>query len=163
MTFKCDKCDKPATIHLTEIVDGQKTEKHLCEDCAVTEGITVKTNLPISQLLEDFVLQTSSSVEASQELNCDVCGLTYEQFREQTLLGCPNDYEAFAPVLGPLLERAQEGATQHIGKVPHRAGNDQKKQNAILRIRAELKGAIAAEDYERAAALRDQIKELENT
>ncbi len=161
MNFKCDKCGKPAMIHLTEIIDGQKLEKHLCEDCAATEGITVKASLPISQLLEDFVLQTSSSGRTA-EFQCDVCGLTFAEFRDQAVLGCPNDYDAFEPALTHLLERAQEGASQHIGKVPHRAGNDQKKQNAILRLRAELKGAIAAEDYERAAALRDQIKELEN-
>ena len=161
INMKCDKCDKPATIHLTEIVDGHKSEKHLCEDCAGTEGITIKANLPLSQLLEDFVLQTSSGAEAS-DLSCDVCGLTFSEFRDHAVLGCPHDYNAFEDALVPLLERAQEGASQHVGKVPHRAGSDQKKQNSILRLRAQLKGAIAAEDYERAAALRDQIKELES-
>lgn len=160
MSIKCDQCDRPATIHLTEIVDGEKLEKHLCEDCASSEGITIKSNLPLSQLLEDFVLQTAEGKESS-ELTCDVCGLTLSEFRDQALLGCPHDYDAFDPALVPLLERAQEGASQHIGKVPHRAGGDQRKQNAILRLRAQLKGAVAAEDYERAAALRDQIKELE--
>jgi len=160
---KCDRCrKKPATVSVTEIIEGEKIEKQLCEDCAAAEGITFKASIPISQLLEDFILSTSSGVEAS-ELKCDVCGLTFAEFRKQGVLGCPHDYEAFGPVLDPLLERAQEGATQHTGKVPHRAGSDQKKQNAILRLRAELKGAIAAEDYERAAALRDQIKELEKT
>jgi protein arginine kinase activator len=162
MKHKCDKCDKPATVYMTEIIDGQKLEKHLCEDCAMAEGITIKATIPISQLLEDFVLQTSGGEEFS-EMECDVCGLTFEEFRKQGVLGCPHDYDAFDSALRPLLERAQEGASQHTGKVPHRADSDQKKQNALLRLRAELKGAIAAEDYERAAALRDQIKELEKT
>ena len=161
MGYKCDKCGKPATIHLTEIADGQKIEKHLCEDCAGSEGITIKSNLPLSQLLEDFVLQTSAGREEA-DLTCEVCGLTFSEFREQAVLGCPHDYDAFDSVLTPLLEHAQEGASQHVGKVPRRAGSDQKKQNAVLRLRAELKGAIAAEDYERAAELRDRIKEMED-
>ena len=162
MKRECDKCGKPATVHLTEIVEGKKIEKHLCEDCAVSEGITVKANLPISQLLEDFILQTASTEETA-DLKCDVCGLSFSEFRERGLLGCPNDYDAFEPALRPTLERAHEGAGQHIGKVPRRAGSSQKKQNALLRLRAELKGAVAAEDYERAADLRDQIKEMEDS
>jgi len=162
MKQKCDKCSKPATVYMTEIIDGKKIEKHLCEDCAMAEGITIKASIPINQLLEDFILQTSGGPGAS-DLTCDVCGMTFAEFRNKALLGCPHDYEAFQPVLEPLLERAQEGACQHTGKVPHRAGSDQKKHHALLRLRGELRNAVAAEDYERAAALRDQIKELEKT
>jgi len=160
MKKQCDKCGKPASVYLTEIVGGEKIEKHLCEDCACAEGITIKANVPISQLLEDFILQSG---EDEPESKCDVCGLTFSEFRQSGRLGCPNDYDAFAKELQPLLERAQEGASQHIGKVPHRADSSQKRQTAMLRLRAQLKDAIAAEDYERAAVLRDQIRELENT
>jgi len=162
MKSKCDKCDKPATVHLTEIVGDQKTEKDLCEDCALAEGITVKTNMPIGQLLEEFVLQSPEDEEIAK-LRCEVCGITFHEFRQQGLLGCPNDYNAFERALEPLLNRAQEGAARHIGKVPSRAGGDQKKQNALLKLRADLKNAIATEDYEKAADLRDQIKELEGS
>lgn len=162
MKYKCDKCSSPATVHLTEIIDGKKMEKHLCENCAASEGITIKANIPIGQLLEDFILSTTTGEDIS-ELSCDVCGTTFAEFRNQGLLGCPHDYEAFAPALIPLLERAHEGASHHIGKIPHRAGSDQKKQTAILRLRAELKNAVVKEDYERAAALRDQIKEFERS
>ena len=162
MKHECDKCGKPATVHLTEIADGQKTEKHLCEDCASSEGITVKASLPISQLLEDFVLQ-SSSRENVTNLKCDVCGLTFAEFRRRGVLGCPNDYDAFEAVLKPMIRRAQENASQHLGKVPKRTGGDQQKQNSILRLRAQLKAVIAAEDYEQAAGLRDRLKELEET
>jgi protein arginine kinase activator len=160
MKRECDKCGKPATVHLTEIADGNKVEKHLCEDCAASEGITIKSSLPISQLLEDFILQ-SAGREDTSDLRCDVCGLSFAEFRQRGSLGCPNDYDAFAEALDPLLRQAQEGAGQHIGKVPRRAGADQAKQNAILRLRAELKKAVAAEDYERAAEMRDRLKEME--
>ncbi len=161
MKHKCDKCGKPATVYMTEIINGEKIEKHLCEDCAMEEGITIKATLPISQLLEDFILQTSAGGIELSELQCDVCGLTFAEFRKKGLLGCPNDYDAFDLALRPLLEHAQEGASQHVGKVPHHADSNQKRQNALLRLRAELNTAITTENYERAAALRDQIKELE--
>jgi protein arginine kinase activator len=162
MQIKCDKCDKQATIHLTDIVDGKKNEVHLCEDCAASEGLTVKASIPLSQLLEEFVLQKSSAPEQADP-KCDVCGMTFSQFRQKGLLGCPNDYDAFAPMIEPLLERAHGAQTQHVGKAPAKAGTSQQKQNAVLRLRGALRAAIAAEDYERAAALRDQIKELENS
>ncbi len=159
---KCDNCDRPATVYLTEILGGEKIEKHLCEHCAAAEGVTIKADIPISQLLEDFVLQTSDQQEGD-ELKCEVCGLTFKDFRQKGLLGCPNDYQVFGSALTSLMERSQEGAGQHMGKVPHRAGSDQKKQTTILRLRAELQAAIVNEDYEQAAILRDQIKEFERT
>ena len=159
MKGKCDNCGRPATVHLTEITNGQKLEKHLCEECAVAEGITIKANIPISQLLEDFILQSGGAAEA--ETTCEVCGMRFSQFRKQGLLGCSNDYEAFSGALEPLLKRAHEGATHHVGKVPRRAGSDQKKMNTLLKLRAQLKTVVAAEDYEQAAELRDQIKKLE--
>ena len=159
-TIKCDKCEKVATVHLTEIVDGDKTEKHLCEHCAATEGITIKADMPISQLLEDFILQSAEESDDA-DLSCEVCGMSFAEFRRHGVLGCPHDYDAFEGALLPMLARAQSGATEHIGKVPRHSGRDQKRQNAVLKLRAELRGAIAAEDYERAAGLRDKIKELE--
>jgi len=160
MAHKCDKCGKPATVHLTEIFGDQKVEKHLCDHCAAEEGGIAKSNVPISQLLEDFILRGDSDYD---DITCDVCGITYAEYRKQHRLGCPHDYEAFAEQLVPQLQDNHEGASEHIGKVPHRAGGDQEKQTALLRLRAELKRAIAIEDYERAAALRDQIRETEDS
>jgi len=157
MNFKCDHCGKPATVHLTEIEGGAKIEKHLCESCAQSEGITIKADVPISQLLENFILQSGST---TPEPTCEICGMTLSEFRRGGLLGCPNDYETFSHVLVNLLERTHEGASQHVGKVPVRAGLDQQRATALLRLRAQLKAAVAQEDYERAAAIRDEIKEM---
>ncbi len=162
MKIKCDNCDRPATVHMTEISGNEKVEKHLCEECAGSEGITIKANVPITQLLEDFVLATTAGAEVA-EIQCDVCGLTFAEFRHAGVLGCPSDYDAFEKALVPMLERAHQGATQHIGKVPQRADNDQARLNTILRLRGELKSAIAAEDYECAAMLRDSIKEAQDS
>ena len=160
MKIKCEKCDREATVHLTEIVNGQKIERHLCAECAATEGVTSKVQLPISQLLEEMVLQSSGGKEAAR-LRCDVCGLSFVEFRQGGLLGCPNDYEVFADVLTDVLERAHEGASQHTGRVPANAAETQRRQAELLRLRAALKQAVAQEDYERAAELRDRIQEVE--
>ena len=162
MKFKCDKCDKPATAHLTEISDtGQKIVKHLCNDCLGPEGIQIKPNVPIDQLLEEFLLSGTPGQPSLPDLTCDVCGATFADYHNEERLGCPNDYDAFGQPMQTIIAQMQEGATEHIGKVPHRAGGDQQKQTAVLRLRGELKRAIAVEDYERAAALRDQIHQLE--
>jgi len=162
MKYKCEKCSKEATVHLTEIIDGQKIERHLCEACAAAEGITTKAHVPIAQILEEMLLQSAAGSDLGS-LKCDVCGITFLEFRERGLLGCPNDYEAFEKVLVPLLERAHEGASCHVGKVPANAEEGQRRHNELLRLRGQLKDAVAAEDYERAAELRDRIKELEGS
>lgn len=162
MKFKCDKCDQPATVHVTEIIGGHKLEKHLCEQCAIGEGITIKANVPISQLLEDFVLATTGDAEALQ-MKCEACGISFEEFRSGGMLGCPQDYDVFAKALIPMLERAHQGASQHVGKVPQHSDNSQAMQASILQMRQELKNAVTKEDYERAAALRDRIKQAENS
>lgn len=153
MKFECDNCGNPATFHITEIQGGKKVEKHLCEECAAAEGIAVKHDVPIEKLLEEFVNQ-------SPDPACPVCGMSYAEFRKHGLLGCPNDYDAFEDLLARDLERVQEG-TQHVGKAPQRPDGEPQRQTALLRMRAELKRAVSAEDYERAAVLRDQIKEME--
>ncbi len=169
MQRKCDKCGRPATYYVTDIKGGEKVERNLCEECAISEGYAAKAEVPISKLLEDFILQGGGSAggegesESDEGPVCDVCGTSYGEFASKKQLGCPHDYDVFAERLEAILANEHDGATQHIGKVPHRAGSDQKKQNAILRLRAQLRSAIAVEDYERAAALRDQIKELEQT
>jgi len=165
--MKCDKCDKPATVHLIEIIDGNKIEKHLCEGHASEEGIAVKvTNAPINELLEKFVLKHSGAetapVETAREMSCGMCGMSYADFRKRGLLGCASCYDAFEAALGPLLTRAHEGADHHIGKVPHRAGADELRQQRLMQLRRELDQAVAAEKYEAAARLRDEVSQLES-
>jgi len=164
MEISCDNCGKRASISLTDISpDGQKITRNLCDECAAKAGLAVKTSLSITQLLEDFVLQSAAAPPKPPALQCELCGMTYEEFRQKSLLGCPHDYDRFAPVLMELIEQAQDGANQHVGKVPARATTDQKRTARLMQLRVGLKKAIADEDYETAATLRDQIKELENS
>lgn len=163
--MKCENCNKTATVHLTEIKGGKKYEKHLCEQCAAAaEGIPVKSHMPINELLTNFVMAHSGLPAKEQSLTCDQCGMTWAEFRQNGLLGCANDYNAFEKELTPLLARAHDGATHHVGKQPTRRGGSgvpMKRQVDLARLRKELQKAVEAEDYERAARLRDQIKEAE--
>ena len=163
--MKCDNCNKTATVHLTEIKGGKKIEKHLCEQCAAeNEGLPVKSHMPINELLTNFVMAHSGLPQKEQALQCEHCGMTWAEFRQNGLLGCPNDYAAFERELTPLLQRAHDGATHHVGKQPARRGGSgvpMKRHVDVARLRKELQKAVEAEDYERAAKLRDQIKQAE--
>lgn len=163
MKRKCDKCDRPATHHSVEIVKGHKIEKHLCDLHAAEEGLAIKAvHTPINELLTNFVkLHSGVAPQSSLELTCEECGLTFSQFRESSLMGCPHCYKSFESPLGPLLERAHEGGTHHIGKVPRRAGAGEQRQAQLMRMRKRLDEAVAGEDYELAARLRDDIRRFE--
>ncbi len=160
----CQRCKKnQATVHLTDIVKNEKYEKHLCDQCAQEENITIKSHTPINELLASFVLQQSDAQELA-DLKCEQCGTTFVEFRNNGLLGCPNDYDVFEEALAPLLERAHgEGASHHVGKVPHgRTGETEKQQRELVRLRRQLNEAVEHENYEKAAEVRDQIKALED-
>lgn len=163
--MKCENCNNPATVHLTELKNGKKIEKHLCENCAAaTEDIPVKTHTPINELLTNFVLAHSGQGTREQSATCDICGTTWTEFRQTGLLGCEHDYTLFEKDLTPLLQRAHDGATHHIGKVPTRKGGTgvpTKRALDLNKLRKDLQQAIEAEDYEKAAKLRDSIREVE--
>lgn len=164
MKKRCDQCDRPATHHSVEIVKGQKIEKHLCDMHAAEEGLTVKSvHTPINELLTNFVKMQGAGPGESQDLRCEDCGMSFAQYREQSLLGCPGCYQAFEAPFGPLLERAHEGGTHHVGKVPRRAGVGEQRQLQLLRMRKRLSEAVTAEDYELAAHLRDEVRRLEES
>ena len=163
--MKCDNCNKTATVHLTEIKSGKKIEKHLCEQCAAqNEGLPVKSHMPINELLTNFVMAHSGLTTKEAAATCEHCGVTWAEFRQSGLLGCQHDYALFEKELTPLLQRAHEQATHHVGKVPARRGGTgvpMKRQVDVAKLRRELAKAVEAEDYERAAKLRDQIKQAE--
>src|SRR3954462_175978 len=163
--MRCDNCNKAATVHLTEIKGGKKLEKHLCEQCAaLNEGLPVKSHTPINELLTNFVMAHSGGVTKETHQACEACGITWAEFRQAGVFGCANDYTAFEKDLTPLLQRAHEGATHHVGKVPARRGGTgvpMKRQVDLTKLRKELSRAVEAEDYERAAKVRDQIRQAE--
>jgi protein arginine kinase activator len=158
--MQCQSCnEKPATVHLTEIVEGEKHEVHLCEDCARNEGVN-----PLSaQNLFTHLMDVAKGPATSEEqIVCDTCGLSYQEFRQRGRLGCAECYKLFKDPLTQLLEKIH-GGKQHLGKVPSRAGDSLKRERELIELRRELSQTIQREDYERAAEIRDRLKHLEES
>lgn len=164
MNLACQACKKhPAVVHLTDITpEGEKRERHLCEQCAQREGATPKPQgpVPLNELLAGLTMN-KQSIQQLAEMSCTQCGMTFVEFRHSGLLGCSADYDAFENALIQLIERAHEGASHHIGKVPRRLGTPRETENDLIRLKRELTRAVDDENYEEAAKLRDRIKTLE--
>jgi protein arginine kinase activator len=163
--MQCQLCEKPATVHLTEIADGEKIERHLCESCAQNEGITINVqiappkSMPVHELLETLAA-AQEEAEDIAGIQCPECDLTWSEFRKSGVLGCPNDYVAFAKPLRWLIEQAQGPDLNHVGKAPRRMAKGASKQATLRRLRQDMEAAVLQEDYEVAAGLRDQIAKL---
>jgi protein arginine kinase activator len=159
--MKCQFCSNPATVHLTRLVKKQKVEVHLCQACAEKHQSPV-SDLSLSSILESLIGQHVSPVaEELSRLICPTCGIKYMEFRADGRLGCPADYEVFRAGLVPILQRIHR-ATRHAGKVPgRRAPTPRDSAEDLLELRQQLRRAVEAEDYERAAAVRDLIRQKE--
>lgn len=160
----CQTCQKnAATVHVTEIVGGEKRELHFCESCAREQNITgipLKSALNVNELLSSLVGQEEDDVDEVARKECPDCGMTYIDFRSGGRLGCARDYQVFEDELEPLIEKIH-GAVEHVGKTPRTQDVSINRMTEIRRVKAQLRDAVAREDYEEAAALRDKIKELE--
>ena len=194
--MKCQKCSKPAVVHLTDVVTEptgvkQPVEIHLCLGHAVEAGLVAPGSEVLPQVLNaapvisqkkiapqpqqettsiipvepgqgGLVVSRSEKSPDADATGCPVCGMTWSQFKHGGLMGCPHDYERLEGRVMPLIKRAQEGAAQHVGKVPskHRT-HDTDRHVVSLRLRKQLQQAIDAENYEQAARLRDQLRQLD--
>ena len=158
----CDHCDKPAVVHEVTVRNGVRAEVHLCREHAEEAGVSMPSQQPINKLLTQFVMsQTSGRAKARAKKSCPTCGMTYSKFRQSGTLGCPDCYEAFEKQLTPLIERAQNGATHHRGRTPRRAGASVDRQHQVRQLVKELDQAVSSEQYERAAELRDRLRNLD--
>ena len=158
----CDICGKnPATVHLTEIVDDQMTELHLCEECARQKSIQMEQQFGLSDLLAGLAeFEKPALQKEAVLLKCSNCDLTYTDFKKIGRLGCSECYSTFRKYLGPLLKRIH-GSSLHLGKSPLKVTKALKKKIDLSSLRYELQKAIEREAFEEAAKIRDQIRELE--
>ena len=152
---------REASVHLTETVDGTRRELHLCGPCAGKAGLAppepaARARPGGGRRPPDRPARRRAGRRAGRRDLPRLRAPSFMEFRTGGRLGCPNDYEVFARGLLPLLQPAH-GATRHVGKAPRRrapAG-----RSARLRLRARLREAVAREDYEQAATLRDQLRQ----
>lgn len=160
--MQCDICKKKeATVHLTEIVNDKMTKLHLCEDCAKEKGSEMEEHFGLSDLLAGLTdLGSTIEPEAMEIIKCQTCGFTYQDFKKVGRLGCGDCYETFKSQLAPLLKRIH-GADRHVGKVPIMIGKTVKDTKTLQDLKMKMEKAIQTENFEEAARLRDQIRELE--
>ncbi|HNX68804.1 MAG TPA: UvrB/UvrC motif-containing protein [Candidatus Omnitrophota bacterium] len=159
----CNVCGtKEATIHLTEIVNGQMAEVHICEACAEEKGTEFKTYFNFGDLLAgvpglDKVLESSGK---KTPLVCKGCGMTYEEFGKSGRLGCASCYAAFLKPLAVVIKQVQR-ASCHIGKKPSRITREVRSVHDLRLLQEKLRQSVQSEKFEDAARLRDQIKQME--
>lgn len=153
----CQICmQRQATVHFTRIINGVKTKMSVCSKCAGADGIKIDLNSLITGLLS---IQNQEIEDEGRALQCDRCGLTIEEFNNTGKMGCTKCYETFSEPAHRLLNRIH-GNTRHRGKVPHKLASKQLADVQIDELRRELSECIKNEAYERAAEIRDRIKEL---
>ncbi|EOD00643.1 UvrB/UvrC motif-containing protein [Caldisalinibacter kiritimatiensis] len=159
----CEECGKnPATVHFKKVINGNVTEMHLCEECAKKKK-EFDTSFSIHNFLTgllDDIQEGPVKVDYIQATKCDKCGMTYGKFRQTGRFGCNHCYEAFKEKLTPLFKNIH-GHEEHIGKVPKKAGGVIRIRKEIQKLKNQLNIAVKNEQFEKAAELRDRIKELE--
>jgi protein arginine kinase activator len=158
--MKCKFCGQPATVHYTKVgTDGQPVELHLCAACEEKQQLGKGQELNLSTILQALIGANVGGLSHElSRLQCPACGMKYMDFRAEGRLGCPHEYNVFRKGLLPLLERIHR-AEQHQGKRPRHHVGGAERAWEVIRLRRQLHEAIAAEGFERAAQLRDQIRQ----
>ena len=162
--MKCDECgNDEAVVHLTQIENNEMNVVHLCESCAAERGLDTGSEpagLPLTDFLAEMTADPQPSAPSMTE-RCSFCGLTFADFRETGRLGCPQCWTTFHSHLKGLTRRIH-GDSVHQGKVYlplDPTASDRERRLGALR--EQLERAVGAEDFERAAELRDEIRQME--
>lgn len=161
----CEECNNnKATVHMTKIIQGQKEEIHLCQECAMKkESLNLENPFAIHSFLAGLLdISGGSQVKQGQNIGieCSQCGKSYNEFRKVGRFGCDHCYEEFNGQIKPLIRKIH-GNIHHTGKIPKRTGNILSIKREINQLKSQLKRAIEEEAFEKAAELRDKIKALE--
>jgi len=163
----CDRCgQRQATIYLTKVVNGDKTELHLCKQCAEHGDSEFFKDMSLVNILANLASAQQKQVPTAPPVVCPDCGFDLERFRREGRLGCEQCYRQFASDLMPMMRKIH-GSLQHTGKRPgacspaKAAPVERKKPSRLEELRTKLKLAVKAEEYEKAASLRDEIRALE--
>ena len=158
----CDVCKtNEASVFLTQIVEGKMQKVNLCENCSKAKGVDDPTGFALADLL--LGLGAAQEIERGSggvAQRCGACGFSQADFKKTGRLGCAQCYETFGEGLTSLLKAMHKGTT-HAGKVPARISRILERENAMKTLQRDLQQAVANENYESAAQLRDQIRQLE--
>jgi len=158
--MNCDVCkQKPATVFLTQIVEGKMQKVNLCDACSKEKGVTDPKGFALADLL--LGLGASEEMERSGAgVRCPQCGFSQADFKKTGRFGCSQCYDVFSEGLDAMLKGMHKGTT-HVGKVPPRLLKARLRDEELKKLQRDLRKAVTDEKYETAADLRDKIKHLE--
>ena len=169
----CQDCKKrESQVHFTQIINNEKTALSLCKDCASARGFHSPLDnipFPLAEILSGLAanLPMQKQIAKEESITCEECGLTFDEFTRQGRFGCGACYKAFRPRL-EMIMRKIHGASMHRGKTPSFEVSDTETAEALSikeeeRLKEELQKAIASEEFERAAELRDKLKSVQES
>src|SRR5450432_61046 len=150
----CDVCKcNDASVFLTQILEGKMQKVNLCDACSKEKGVQDPTGFALADLL--LGIGAAEEIEkGAPTQKCPVCGFTQADFKKTGRLGCSECYQTFSEGLGALLKAMHKG-TEHVGKLPERAARRGKLSDKMRALSSNLEKAVAEENYETAATLRD--------
>jgi protein arginine kinase activator len=160
-------CDKQATVHITVIENQKVSELHLCQEHGAAEQLTLlKGQGPEAGKASPSAAESAQAAAAKVKGGanaCPECGLNWATFIQSGRLGCVRDYEVFRKDLDAVIRQTQQMGRRHTGKVPARAGGGgDPAARELDRLKDALNRAVTRENYEKAAELRDKIRDFEN-
>ncbi|HOA33430.1 MAG: hypothetical protein GXY95_00560 [Clostridiales bacterium] len=160
----CQHCKKvEATTHITQIINGETAEMHLCQNCAQELGYNdMFTNFSfgLSELFGSYFADAPVSAISNRVIRCEKCGSTFNDIARSGKIGCQDCYTLFYDRLMPSIRR-MHGKTHHEGKLPKGANEEVKRARRISDLKKRLNKAVDEQNFELAAQLRDEIRELE--
>jgi protein arginine kinase activator len=155
----CQDCHQnEASVPFIQIVDGQKTVHQLCAACAEKRGGTGEgLTVTLTAVVSGAGVESAGEEAPVPDLTCAFCGLTYAEFKKSGRFGCDGCYVAFGPELDEVFKRIH-GTSRHAGHAPEDAAPSPAPD--LDALRKALQEAVARENFEEAARLRDRIGEL---
>ncbi len=164
----CQNCQKnEANTHIKRVINGEATQKHLCSSCAQSLGYDnffsdFSFNLP--SLFSSFFDDRNLLLSENTAERCEICGCSFEDIIRSGNVGCSNCYSKFYNKLQPSLQRIH-GKVKHSGKVPPVSDKpievkETTVEDKISQLEKEMAKAIETQNFERAAVIRDELKQL---
>src|SRR5690625_3070480 len=170
--MKCQECHKrPATLHFTQVIHGNKTEIHVCEVCAKEKGYMSHSEevYSLHNLLtglfnfdsSEWSNQKKSSFQEIKDTQCPKCEMTLSEFKRVGKFDCSECYQTSSSQVDIIYRRGHSGCTTRLGRMPERNGGHLDLKKKLESLRTDLRGSIQNEEFKKAAEVRDETKELE--
>lgn len=164
VVMKCEICGaRKAVIHIQQVIGKERVDLHMCEECALERGISGEGEhgeLSISSMLNGLL--DVRDLKKRKDAVCPQCGSSWQSIRKRDKLGCTECYSIFSREIHYMLEKMGVQSA-HRGKLPKRLNTYKRYLVDVVKLKEGLKEALKREDYEKAARIRDRIREIENS